>query len=148
MGAALDIYRLYRWRDEHREQLVIAKATRPEFPNWSQPAENSAGDEVNARFAAVLTSDRSGLRGGNSECLAAWEGGFPDGDVFYGDTTRTEVEIWLAFDTVHKGYFVFSVQADEAGFWESLREMHELGEACDIAVYSKPAQRARVLFIQ
>lgn len=148
MSAAQDIYRLYRLRDDHQERLVLAKATRPEFPNWSQPAEDAAVDEVDARFAALLTSDRSGLRGGKSELIAAWEGGYPDGDMFHGDASCEDIEVWLAFDTVHKGTFVFGVQGSEAQFWESLREMHELGEVCDVAEYSRPAQRVRVLYIQ
>jgi hypothetical protein len=145
MGAALDIYRLYRWRGDHRERLVLAKATRPEFPNWSQPAEDAAVDEVDARFAAVL---QTGLPDGRTEFIAAWEGGYPDGDVFYGDASSVEVKIWLTFDTVHKGYFVFGGQPEEMRFWEALKQMHELGEVCDLAEYSRPAQRVKVLFVQ
>src|SRR4051794_23481995 len=78
MGAALDIYRLYRWRHDHRERLVLAKATRPEFPNWSQPAEDATVAEVDARFAAVLTSYGAGLPAGHTEVIATWEGGYPD----------------------------------------------------------------------
>jgi|SRR5262245_690779 len=148
MGAPLDIFRLYRWRGDHCERLVLAKATRPDFPNWSQSAEDSAIDEVDARFAAVLEKAKSGIPGGNTEFMAAWEGGYPDGDVFYGDASSVEVEIWLTFDTVHKGYFVFGVQYEEAHFWEALKELHEHGEVCDLAEYSRPAQRVNVLFVQ
>jgi hypothetical protein len=145
MGAALNIYRLYRWRGDHRERLVLAKATRPEFPNWSQPAEDAAVDEVDARFDAVL---RNGLPDGSSEFVAAWEGGYPDGDVFHGDASGIEVEIWLTFDTVHKGFFAFGIQPEEARFWDALQEIHELGEVCDLTEYSRPAQRVKVLFVQ
>src|SRR5262249_31549115 len=148
MGAALDIYRLYRWRGNHHERFVLAKATRPEFPNWSQTAEDAAVRAVDARFSAMLTGEGTGLPGGSLEFIAAWEGGFPDGDVFYGDASSIEVEVWLTCDNVHKGYFVFGVQPDEARFWGSLREMHELGEVCDLAEYSRPAQRVKVLFVQ
>src|SRR5262245_182111 len=148
MAAALQIYRIYRWRSSDRERLVLARATRPEFPNWSQTAEDAAIDEVDARFAAVLTSDRTGLPAGNTEFIATWEGGYPDGDVFCGDASGVEIEVWLTFDTLHKGYFVFGIQADENCFWATIHEMHEVGEVYDIAAYSRPALRVKVLFVQ
>ncbi len=148
MGAALDVYRLYRWRGDQHARLILVKATRPEFPNWSQPDEDAAVDELNARFAVILSGERSGLTGGSVEFIAAWEGGYPDGDVFYARSSGIELEIWLTFDTVHKGCFVFSVQADEASFWASLQEMREAGEVCDLSHYSRPAQQVRALFLQ
>jgi hypothetical protein len=119
---------------------------RPEFPNWSQPAEDAALKEVNTCFAAVLTRDRSGLQGGTFEFIAAWEGGYPEGDLFYENTSCQEVEVWLTLNTVHQGYFVFGVHADEGCFWKSLREMPELRDGCE-AEYSGSAQQARVLFV-
>lgn len=148
MGIALDIFRLYRWCGDHHERLILAKATRPEFPNWSQPAEDAAVEEVDARFATMLTSEHTGFPIGRPEFIAAWEGGYPDGDVFYGDASGIEVEIWLTFDTVHKGYFLFGLQSEETRFWDALQEMHELGEVRDLAEYSRPAQQVKVWFVQ
>ena len=145
MGIELDIYRLYRRRAEDREQLVLAKATRSEFSNSSQSAEDAACLEVNSRFDFLL---RNWLSGGSTEFIAAWEGGYSEGDVFCGNASNVEIEIWLTFDTVHKGYFVFGSQHDEKLFWDALQEMHEVGSVCDLAEYSKPAQRVKVLFLQ
>lgn len=148
MGAALDIYRLYRWQDNHGERLVLAKATRPEFPNSSQPAEDDAGSDVDARFAAILARECKGLPAGSIEFIASWEGGFPEGDIFYEDGSGIEIEIWMSLDTVHPGHFIFGDQADVTQFWNSLQEMYELGEVSHAAEYSPPAQRVKVLFVQ
>jgi hypothetical protein len=148
MGIALDIYRLYRWRGDQQERLVLAKATRPEFPNWSQPAEDAADHEVDVRFSAMLVEEGRGLVGGSVELLAVWEGGHPEGDIFYEGTSGVELDVWLVFDTVHKGYFVFGGQADEASFWTWLQDVSESGEVCELSAYPRPAHRVKVLFIQ
>ena len=148
MGTALDIYRLYRWRGIGQERLVLAKATRNDFSNCDQSAEKAANSDVDTRFAKLLSSDRTDLPIGTTEFIAAWEGGFPEGDIFYGDESGVELEIWLALDAVHNKHFVFGVHADEASFWRSLEDAHALGEVCDLSHYSRPAERVRILFVQ
>jgi hypothetical protein len=148
MGAELNIYRLYRYEKGNRTGLILAKATRPSFPNWSQSAEDTAIDEVDDRFAALLRSNHFGLLDGKVAFVAAWEGGYPEGDIFYGNGSCEEIEVWLSFDNVHQGFFVFGIHPDEESFWKSLAESHELGEVCDLTVYSKPAQRVTVLFVK
>jgi hypothetical protein len=148
MGAPLDIFRLYRIADGATSRHVLVKAVRPDFPNWSQPAEDAAIIEVERRLAAVLAQEAGPHAEGKVEVVATWESGYPEGDCFYEPVSNIDLVIWFALDAVHPGYFVFGVHSDEASFWQYIEQLSRDGEICPITDYARPAQRVQVRFVQ
>jgi hypothetical protein len=148
MGAPLDIFRLYRILDRPTPRYVLAKAVRPNFPNWSQPAEDAAVDEVERRLAAVVATELGNEAEGKAEVVATWEAGLPGGDCFHKRASGVDLAIWFALDTVHPGYFVFGVHPDEARFWHHIEELSRDGEICPITDYARPAKHVRVRFVE
>ena len=63
-----------------------------------------------------------------------------EGDCFYQPASGIELDIWCAVDTVHRGYFVFWEQQEEASFWTSLEERSRDGAICDVSEHARPAQ--------
>jgi hypothetical protein len=145
MGIELDIYRLYRWQEGDRDRLVLAKAVRPEFPNWSQSSEDEAQRTVDARFDSLVAREAARFSASTADLIGAWEGGYPEGEVFYEAASGIEVDVWVCFDAENPGYLVFGAQSDEASFWESVRD---LSQSSAVSKYPEPACQVRVLFIQ
>lgn len=148
MGVPLDIFRLYRISGDSTPHYVLAKAVRPDFPNWNQIAEDAAIDEVEQRLNAVMEQEVGPLTVGKAEIVATWEGGLPTGNCFYETASGIDVSIWFALDAVHPGYFVFGMHADEAAFWQSIEELSQDGEVCPITDYARPAKNVPVRFVQ
>lgn len=148
MGASLDIFRLYRLPEALADRHLLVKAQRPEFPNWSQSAEDAAIEEVERRFGAIIARETGPGTSSNAEPVASWEGGYPVGDCFYQSASGVELDIWFSLDTVHTGYFVFGAHQDEASFWTSVEELSRDGKIRPITDYARPAKRAQVRFVQ
>ncbi|HYE18975.1 MAG TPA: hypothetical protein VEA69_11055 [Tepidisphaeraceae bacterium] len=148
MGVPLDIFRLYRVPEAGGAGHLLVKARRHEFPNWSQPAEDEAVEAVERRFGEIIVRETGPAANPAPALIASWEGGYPAGDCCYTSASGPELDIWFALDTVHRGYFVFGVAADEAGFWTSVEGLSRDGEIGDVAEYARPAQLVRVRFVQ
>jgi hypothetical protein len=148
MGSPLDIFRLYRVSDGPTPRYLLAKAVRPDFPNWSQAAEDAAIDEVDRQLAATVAKEVGQDAEGKTEVVATWESGLPKGNCFYESTSGVDLAIWFALDTVHRGYFVFGVHRDEASFWQHIEELSRDGEICPITDYARPAKHVQVRFVK
>lgn len=81
MGAPLTIYNLYELAGGSENYLLV-KAERPEFPNWSQPAEDAAIAAVESRFEAILAFQESQLGFNETKLIGTWEDAYPEGNVF------------------------------------------------------------------
>lgn len=147
MGAPLTIYKLYRL-DGGNEQLLLVRAKRPEFPNWSQPAEDAAIDAVDSEFTASVAAQQSRLRFSNAKLIGTWEDAYPEGDIFYSDQSDIPVEIWFALDMKFQCYIVFGIADSEESFWDTLRELHSQGDLWGFEEFARPAQRQRVWLVQ
>ncbi|WP_190516379.1 hypothetical protein [Leptolyngbya subtilissima] len=148
MGVPLDVFRLYQILGNPTPHYVLAKAVRPDFPNWNQIAEDAAIDEVERRLNTVVEQKVGPLAARNAEIIATWEGGLPAGDCFYETASDINVPIWFALDAVHPGYFVFGMHPNEATFWQSIEELSRDGEICPITDYIRPAKNVEVRFVQ
>ena len=147
MGAPLTIYKLYRL-DGGNEQLLLVRAKRPEFPNWSQPAEDAAIDAVDSEFTASVAAQQSRLRFSNAKLIGTWEDAYPEGDIFYSDQSDIPVEIGFALDMKFQCYIVFGIADSEESFWDTLRELHSQGDLWGFEEFARPAQRQRVWLVQ
>ena len=147
MGAPLTIFNLYRLVGGN-EQLLLVRANRSEFPNWSQPAEDAAIDTVDSEFTATVAAQQSRLRFSNAKLIGTWENAFPEGDIFYSDQSDIPVEIWLALDTKYQRYFVFGIAETENSFWDGLSDLHSQGDLWGFEEFARPAQRQRVWLVQ
>lgn len=149
MGASLDIFRLYRIPDGTSVgSHLLVKAVRPEFPNWSQTADDEALEEVERRFDAILAREVGQSAGAKAESIATWESALPEGDCFCESASGVDLSIWFALDTAHPGYFVFGAEGDELTFWANIKELSRSGEICDVSHYCRPAMCVQVRFVQ
>ena len=147
MGAPLTIYNLYHLVGGN-ELLLLVRGERPEFPNWSQPAEDAAIDSVDSEFKAIVAAQQSRLRYSEAKLIGTWEGAYPEGDIFYSDQSEIPVDVWLALDTKYLRYFVFGIADSEDAFWDVLSKLHFEGDLWGFEEFSRPAQRQRVWFVQ
>jgi hypothetical protein len=147
MGAPLTIYNLYQLVGGN-EKLLLVRAERPEFPNWSQPAENAAIDAVDSEFIATVAARQSALRFSEAKLIGTWEDAYPQGDIFYSDQSDIPVEVWFALETKYQRYFVFGIADSENAFWDALSELHSEGDLWGFGEFARPALRQRVWLVQ
>lgn len=148
MGAPLRIFRLYRVATGSSTRHLLAKVIRPDFPNWSQTAEDDAVDEAERQFEEIVAGELNRSMNEASRAVATWEGAFPQGDCFYETLSGIELSIWYALDAVHPGYFVFGQHDNEAAFWAYVEELARDGEICPVTDYARPARLLHVRFVQ
>ncbi|MFT5326086.1 MAG: hypothetical protein ACI8P0_003960, partial [Planctomycetaceae bacterium] len=122
MGAEQRIFNLYEL-DGSDENYLLVKAERPAFPNWSQSAEDTAIDTVEAKFESIIATERDVLKFDSARQIGTWEGGLPEGDVFYSSESGVPLDVWFSLDTKYGRFFVFGIAESESVFWASLREL-------------------------
>lgn len=147
MGAPLTIFNLYQLVGGD-EELLLVRAERPEFPNWSQPAEDAANGAIDSQFSAIVTAQQSRLRFTEAKQIGTWEDAYPEGDIFYSNQSDIPVEVWFATDTKYWKYFVFGIADSEQDFWDKLCELHSEGGLWGFEEFERPASRQRVWLVQ
>ena len=128
MGAELRIFNLYQLTGPGEVKYLLARAQRPEFRNSSQVEEDAAMATVEKIFSNILTREKGIFGFELAQFVATWEGGFPEGEVFYGKTSGLAVDVWISLDTKYTRYFAFGSEPTEEAFWDSLRDLYEAGD--------------------
>lgn len=147
MGAPITIYNLYQLVGGN-EQLLLVKAQRPKFPNWSQSLEDAAIDAVDSQFSAMVAARQIRLRFTEAKLIGTWEDAYPEGDVFYSDGSDFPVEVWFACDTKYRRYFVFGIASSEQDFWNKVGELYADGGLWGFEEFARPATCQRVWLVQ
>lgn len=145
MGIALDVYHLVRLEGPGCAHHLLVQVVRPEYPNWSQSAEDAADAEQRRKLeqviplaAATLCPDAHGV------VVEGEFQGLPLGDMFYESTSRCWVDLWVAETRFGHPWIVLGVVPTEANFWSGV------AEDPDIAFLEphQPARRVRAYFVQ
>lgn len=147
MSAETDFYTLYRVYKNEESRLVIVKAKRPGFSNHDQSQENSAWSALNDNRELIVSGFCNSNGYDKHEFIAEWMG-YPAGDVFYGDASGIELEVWTSMHNQGKPYFVFGKCETEKLFWAELESDYNDGD-CDIFPdLGRPANKKKVTYVQ
>ena len=148
MATKSEFYNLYKVLDTNKqEKLVIVKAIRPEYSNASQSQEDDAWEKL-AQYREKLIAEfcsRSGFT--TSSFIAEWMG-FPEGDVFYGDASNVEVDVWIAMYRDNQAFFSFGIAETEEAFWLGIKELYDDGDCANYPDLVRPALQQTIIFIQ
>ncbi|RBO83820.1 hypothetical protein [Marinomonas aquiplantarum] len=147
MSAETDFYNLYRVYRNEESKLVIVKALRPDFSNHDQAQENSAWSALDKNREATVSEFCNSNVYDKYEFIAEWMD-YPVGDVFYGDASGIELEVWISMHNQGKPYFAFGECETEEHFWAKLENDHSDGDCYIFPDLERPAKKQKVIYVQ
>jgi hypothetical protein len=147
MSAETDCYNLYRVYKDEESRLVIVKAIRPDFSNHDQAQENSACSALDDSRESIVSEFCNNHEYDKHEFIAEWMD-YPIGDVFYGDASEIELEVWLAMHNHGKPYFAFGVCETEQNFWAKLESDYNDGDCYIFPDLVRPTKKQKVTYVQ
>jgi hypothetical protein len=148
MAGPIDIYYLVRLADPPvgRPSYLLLKLTQDEFANWSQSQEDAAVADVIQRRDQFMTSFLKQTactdRPATAEVVVEFQG-YPIGDVFYEQSDRPVLDIWVAPTRFGSYWIVFGVAESEGAFWEQIAADEDIARLEPI----RPAKQVTVHFL-